>query len=135
LKWRDLQERGDAGQVTVFGKGERTRAIVLSAETWRELQAIRGDAGENDPVFPSRKGHGHLDRSQVLRIVKKAAARAGLKGKVSPHWFRHAHASHALDRGAPIHLVQSTLGHSSVATTGRYLHAKPTESSSRYLTV
>jgi len=54
---------------------------------------------------------------------------------VSAHWLRHAHASHALDRGAPIHLVQATLGHASVATTGRYLHARPNDSSSRYLAV
>jgi integrase/recombinase XerD len=135
LTWRDLQERGDAGQVTVFGKGGKTRTILLSAATWRELMALRGDAGVDDPVFPSRKGHGHLDRSQVLRIVQTAAKRAGVVGKVSPHWMRHAHASHALDRGAPIHLVQATLGHSSVATTGRYLHARPTESSSKYLAV
>jgi site-specific recombinase XerD len=69
----------------------------------------------------------------VLRIVKKAAARAGIKKPVSPHWMRHAHASHALERGAPIHLVQATLAHSSISTTGRYLHARPSDSSSRYL--
>ena len=135
LTWRDLQERGDAGQVTVFGKGGKTRTILLSAATWRELMALRGDAGVDDPAFPSRKQGGHLDRSQVLRIIQAAAKRAGVVGKVSPHWMRHAHASHALDRGAPIHLVQATLGHSSVATTGRYLHARPTESSSKYLAV
>ena len=65
--------------------------------------------------------------------MKRAAARAGIDLPVSPHWFRHAHASHALDRGAPIHLVQATLGHASIATTGRYLHARPRDSSSRYL--
>jgi integrase len=43
--------------------------------------------------------------------------------------------SHALERGAPIHLVQATLGHASVAITGRYLHARPTDSSARYLAV
>jgi site-specific recombinase XerD len=47
--------------------------------------------------------------------------------------MRHAHASHALERGAPIHLVQATLAHSSISTTGRYLHARPSDSSSRYL--
>jgi len=52
--------------------------------------------------------------------------------QVSPHWLRHAHALHSLERGAPIHLVQATLGHTSVATTGRYLHARPTDSSARY---
>ncbi|MBU4356156.1 MAG: tyrosine-type recombinase/integrase, partial [Proteobacteria bacterium] len=64
-----------------------------------------------------------------------AAIRAGIEGAVSPHWLRHAHASHALDRGAPIHLVQATLGHASVATTGKYLHARPDDSSARYLGV
>jgi integrase/recombinase XerD len=47
--------------------------------------------------------------------------------------LRHAHASHALDRSAPIHLVQATLGRSSIATTGKYLHARPNESPSFYL--
>jgi hypothetical protein len=51
---------------------------------------------------------------------------------VSPHWFRHAHASHALDRGAPIHLVQATFGHASITTTGHCLHARPNESSSHF---
>src|SRR6185295_9023148 len=53
--------------------------------------------------------------------------------KISPHWLRHAHASHALDHGAPIHLVQATLGHTSVATTSAYLHARPGDSSARFL--
>ena len=78
---------------------------------------------------------GALDARQVRRIVAAAARRAGVEGNVSPHWLRHAHASHALDRGAAIHLVQATLGHSSVATTGKYLHARPSESSSKYLAV
>jgi integrase/recombinase XerD len=47
--------------------------------------------------------------------------------------LRHAHASHALDRGAPIHLVQATLGHADLRTTSKYTHARPTDSSARYL--
>jgi integrase/recombinase XerD len=132
LKWCDTMPRGEAGQITVFGKGGKTRAILLKPKTWTLLLSLRGDAGAVDPVFRSRKG-GHLDVSQIRRIVYAAARRAGLSKKVSPHWLRHAHASHALDRSAPIHLVQTTLGHVSVSTTGRYLHAKPTESSSLYL--
>jgi integrase/recombinase XerD len=83
-------------------------------------------------VFRPGKG-GHLTPVQVHRIVKQAAQRAGLSDRVSAHWLRHAHASHALDRGAPVSLVQATLGHASVATTGRYLHARPNDSSARYL--
>jgi integrase/recombinase XerD len=132
LKWCDLQARRDGGQITVFGKGGRTRAILLKPKVCEQLLSLKGQAAATDPVFRSRKG-GALDASQVRRIVYAAARKAGLEQKVSPHWMRHAHASHALDRSAPIHLVQATLGHASVSTTGRYLHARPTESSSFYL--
>jgi len=132
LKWSDLQGRDVAGQITVFGKGNKTRTILMPVSVWNTLMALRKDAREGEAVFRSRKG-GHLDESQVWRIVRRASKRAGIEKAVSCHWLRHAHASHALDRGAPIHLVQATLGHSSIQTTGRYLHARPTDSSSRYL--
>ena len=101
LAWRDVQpsNSGESGQVTLFGKGEKTRAVVLSKATWRALLSLRGAALASDPVFQSQKG-GALDPSQVWRIVRAAAKRAGISGNVSPHWFRHSHASHALDRGS-----------------------------------
>jgi integrase/recombinase XerD len=133
LKWCDALARQEGGQITVFGKGAKTRTVLLKSKVWQQLLAIKGEAKAVDPIFRSRKGGGALDVSQVRRIVYAAAKRAGLEQKVSPHWMRHAHASHALDRSAPIHLVQATLGHASVSTTGRYLHARPTESSSFYL--
>lgn len=135
LNWSDLAERETGGQVTLFGKGGKTRTVLLSPSTWSLLNSLRREDDTQAPVFPSRKRHGHLDPSQVNRIVRAAAQRAGVDRNVSPHWFRHAHASHALDRGCPIHLVQATLGHSSIATTGRYTHARPTESSSKYLAI
>jgi site-specific recombinase XerD len=133
LCWRDLQATTDGGQITVFGKGGKTRSIQLPASLGKQLMALRGAGKDDDPVFPSRKQAKPLTDSGIWRIVKKAAARAGLSDAVSPHWLRHGHASHALDRGAPIHLVQATLGHASVATTGHYLHARPKESSGKYL--
>jgi site-specific recombinase XerD len=131
LSWRDLHTRDDGGQVTVFGKGGKTRTVLLPADVWRDLVSLRGDASLEDPVFRSRRGR-HMDPSAIFRLVQHAAKRADLEVKISPHWLRHAHATHALERGAPIHLVQATLGHASVATTGRYLHARPTDSSARY---
>jgi site-specific recombinase XerD len=133
LKWCDALTRQEGGQITVFGKGGKTRTVLLKPKVWQQLLSIKGQATAIDPIFPSRKGGGALDVSQVRRTVYAAAKRAGLEQKVSPHWMRHAHASHALDRSAPIHLVQATLGHASVSTTGRYLHARPSESSSFYL--
>ena len=82
--------------------------------------------------FPAGKaGHWTSPRS-VVSSTPLPAKRDYLK-RSRPHWMRHAHASHALDRHAPIHLVQATLGHASVSTTGRYLHARPNESSGLYL--
>jgi integrase/recombinase XerD len=133
LLWKDVQASGDSGQITVLGKGGKTRSILLLESVWKQLQRLRRKAGSGDPVFPSRKKGKPLTESGIWRIVKRAGKRAGLEASVSPHWLRHAHASHALDRGAPIHLVQATLGHASINTTGRYLHARPKDSSSRFL--
>ncbi len=136
LRWCDVRPRADgAGQIAVWGKGAKERTILLPASVYQDLLALRRGAPEDAPVFRSRKGGGPLDTSQVLRIVRAAAIRAGIEAKVSPHWLRHSHATHALERQAPIHLVAATLGHSSVATTGKYLHARPTDSSARYLVV
>lgn len=135
LRWRDLAARDGSGQATVYGKGGKTRIVLLSPNTWRLVQALQ-DAPEPDAfVFRAQPSGRGLSLSQAHRIVKRAAARAGLSAEVSAHWLRHAHASHALDRGAPIHLVQATLGHASVSTTGRYLHARPSESSAKFLGV
>lgn len=134
LTWADVQPSGNSGQVTLYGKGGETRAVKLSKATWKTLQALRGDAGADEPVFASQKG-GRLDASQVWRIVRNAAKRAGIDGNVSPHWFRHSHASHALERGASVALVRDTLGHSSLQVTSRYTHAKPDTSSALHLAV
>lgn len=168
LCWRDLKERPklegpdgkSGGQVTFFGKGGKTRTVALYSKVWRLIQVLRTReraaerGGPDDPVFRSQKG-GHLSRTQIWRVVKKAAIRAEVQlrpktdadghelkdengetvvtSKVSPHWFRHAHASHALQKGADLELVRETLGHDSIETTKVYLHAQPGKSSSYYV--
>lgn len=134
LTWKDVSSNGDSGQVTLFGKGGKTRTVKLSKATYKALLSLRQDASQDAPIFVSQKG-GPLDETQVHRIVKAAAVRAGIAGNVSAHWLRHSHASHALDRGANIALVRDTLGHSSLAITSRYTHAKPNESSALHLAV
>jgi integrase/recombinase XerD len=134
LKWRDVTNRDDGrGQLTIFGKGGKTRNVLLPMSIYREVSQLRKSAIPDDPVFRSRKKGGHLDGSQVRRLVARAGKDAGLEVEISPHDLRHAHASHSSDSGAPLHLVRATLGHSSIATTGRYLHARPSESSETYL--
>ncbi|MFT3785519.1 MAG: tyrosine-type recombinase/integrase [Tepidisphaeraceae bacterium] len=134
LKWRDCVARQSGGQLTVMGKGNRIRAVLLPASVWCGLVALRKGADDGTPVFRSREGS-HLHRSQLMRLVARAAKRAGIAKSVSPHWLRHAHVSHALDHGCPVHVVAQTVGHASLHSTTRYAHARPTESSSTYLPI
>ncbi|MBF0097959.1 MAG: tyrosine-type recombinase/integrase [Magnetococcales bacterium] len=125
LGWEDLRE----GVLTVHGKGGRTRFVKLPGHVADALEKKRCDSG---PMFRSRKGGGRLTRSGAWAMVKVAMCRVGHE-RGSPHWLRHAHASHAMDHGAPVHLVQRTLGHASLHTTSRYVHVRPGESSGDYL--
>lgn len=147
LRWRHLHDRDLSGQVTVFGKGSETRHVLLDAETWSEVWALRGSASLDDYVFASRQSterldeitgqrvrDRRLDESRVHQIVRQAADRAGVAvGRVSPHWLRHAHATHALENGAPITLVQKTLGHKRLETTAKYTHVRPGTSSATFV--
>ena len=72
LRWRNVRQREDAGQFTVFGKNGRTRSIALTAPLWSELVALCQNAGAEDPVFPSRTGR-RLDRGRVRVILRRAA--------------------------------------------------------------
>jgi integrase/recombinase XerD len=142
LTWRNLQERDEAGQITVFGKGKKTRHVLIDRETWQEVMQLHKNEGPDAYVFQSRQMHSRrnkadrrLDESMVHRIVASAAKRAGITGNVSPHWMRHAHATHALENGAPITLVKETLGHKSIETTAKYTHVRPNASSGHYLKV
>lgn len=133
LTWSDVLPRGERVQLSITGKGGRVRQILLPEIVSRSLLSLRGDAGANDPVFASRKGGGRLTERAVNGMVKRAAAKAGINEAVSPHWLRHAHGSHAIDRGASLPEVQATLGHGNIATTSSYLHARPGTSSGLHL--
>lgn len=159
LQRRHLQAHGNAGQVTVYGKRSKTRSIPLKASVWQEIVALCEPFAPDAYVFQSRQhvnSHGEptedrLDQSQVDEIVKAAAIRASIevyeriiekgpkagqvekRSRVSPHWLRHASASHAIDRGAKLTLVRDTLGQSSIAVTDVYSHARPNDGSTLYL--
>jgi integrase/recombinase XerD len=133
LRRRDLtalSKRG--GEARILGKGSKLRTIDLPPALWREVEKLSGAARLDAPVVPRADGRA-LDRSVVHRIVKRAARRAGLRKAVSAHWLRHSHVSHALDHGAPPHVVQKNVGHASLATTTGYLHVREGDSPARYL--
>jgi site-specific recombinase XerD len=124
LRWRNLVE----GVANVTGKGGKTRVVRLSRGTWAELQALRtAETIGEDLVFP-------MSAVNAWKRVKRAARLAGISEiPVSPHFLRHSHGTHALRRGADLATVRDTLGHASIATTSRYLHARPEKSSGDYL--
>jgi integrase/recombinase XerD len=129
LTWSDMLMRGERVQLSITGKGGKVRQVLLPEIVSRSFLSLRGDASASDPVFASRKGGGRLTERAVNGMVKRAAARASITAAISPHWLRHAHGSHAIDRGASLPEVQTTLGHSNIATTSAYLHARPDSSS------
>lgn len=118
--------------ITLHGKGGKTRHVVVPENITRELLALRDDEEDKVPVFRTKSGRALLT-TDAAKMVRATAKRAGIKRAVSPHWFRHAMASHALARGAPVSVVQATLGHSNLSTTGRYMHVRPNDSAGMYL--
>jgi integrase/recombinase XerD len=130
LTWADVLPRdGERVQLSVTGKDRKERQVLLPEIVSRSLLSLRVDAGANGAVFGSRKGGGRLTERAVNGMIKRTAARAGINPDVSPHWLRHAHGSHAIDRGASLPEVQATLGHGNISTTSGYLHARPSNSS------
>lgn len=139
LQWRNLQPGKNGGILSVFGKGSKTRSILIPQHVYDEIMSLKPvHAIYTDPIFSTTHLRGRTTTWQIKPraveyIVLKAAQRVGIDRQVSPHWLRHSHATHALEAGAPIHVLQQTLGHSSLATTQQYLHVRPGESSSTYL--
>ena len=120
--------RRDQRMIMVRGKGGRERMVPLNESAKRAMSdylALRAKvkADKSKWLFPSFGESGHLSRQHFARELKALAATAGLKAsQVSPHVLRHAFASHLLQNGADLRVVQTLLGHSDISTTQIYTH-------------
>lgn len=123
----------DAPLLTVTGKGGQQRMVPVSSRARDALSrwlAVRPSktTGRGRFVFPSRgtrrgKGDTHLTRVRLFQLLRDLAARAGLPPEaVSPHVLRHAFATHLLEGGADLRVLQTLLGHADIATTQIYTH-------------
>ena len=121
----------NCGSIEIYRQDLQSLTIHCDRPLWEEIQGLpRGLTTE--AVFLSRFGN-RLDRHAVHRLIKKAVERAGINPHASAHWLRHAHACHSLKHGAGIDLLMKSLGHSSLTTTTRYLHANPDECTSQFI--
>ena len=103
------------------GKGDKDRYVMLSPRllaTLREHWRLRPPRGPY--LFPSPRPDQPLSRMAVFRVVREAARRAGLRKRVNPHMLRHCFATHLLEAGTDIRVIQVLLGHRSLRTTLRY---------------
>jgi integrase/recombinase XerD len=116
------------GVVRILGKGAKERLVPVGEEA---LDAVRQYQRESRPallsgrvseaLFVTRRG-GPMTREAFWRLVKRYARDAGIAGSISPHTLRHAFATHLLNHGADLRVVQLLLGHADISTTQIYTH-------------
>lgn len=127
LRFSDLYF--DEGFIRVVGKGDKQRLVPISETAIQEINnwlIYRGQIyikkGYEDIVFVSSRRGTALSRITVFYFIKQYAEAAGIRKDVSPHVFRHSFATHLLERGANIRVIQEMLGHEKIATTEIYTH-------------
>ena len=115
LCWGDLNAQ--QGTILVRGKGGKERHVPLVPLVFESLLALRPESAKpGDGVF------GGVGRVTLWRAVKESVAAAGLGDRPSPHWLRHSFATHLLNNGADLRVIQELLGHARITTTQIYTH-------------
>ena len=119
----------DDGFLRVVGKGNKERLVPISPKAIKELQlwfctrnTIISKPGEEDYVFLSMRRRQHLSRITVFHNLRLYAERAGITKTISPHTLRHSFATHLLEGGANLRVIQAMLGHEQISTTEIYTH-------------
>ena len=118
----------EEGFIQVFGKGSKQRLVPISDTALHEISLYMLDRnswvikpGEEDFLFLNQRGS-HLSRQAVFDLIKKCALEAEIKVVISPHTLRHSFATHLLEGGADLRVIQELLGHESILTTEIYTH-------------
>ena len=119
------------GYVRIIGKGNKERLVpigemaVEAVEDYMRVRPAPADADSSDVLFLNRFGRS-LSRVSMFTMIKTQALAAGIRKDISPHTFRHSFATHLIEHGADLRMVQEMLGHESIATTEIYTHIDST---------
>ncbi len=127
-------------EIRVWGKGAKERVVLMGKPAAETLTAylkkgrpeLLGDKKTSKALFVNRYG-GRLTERSVQLLLKEYAARAGIKKRVHPHMLRHTFATHLLDGGADLRVVQELLGHASLSSTQIYTHVTKSQARKVYL--
>ena len=117
----------DEGFVRVFGKGKKERLIPFcgmaleAVQRYLEVRPLPADSRSDDLLFLNNRGTS-LSRVSMFKMVKRQALIADVRKEISPHTFRHSFATHLVENGADLRVVQEMLGHESITTTEIYTH-------------
>ena len=115
------------GFIRVIGKGNKERLVpigdvaIAAVEEYLEARRVPADSESSDVLFLNRFGRS-LSRVSMFTMIKAQALAAGIRKEISPHTFRHSFATHLLEHGADLRIVQEMLGHESISTTEIYTH-------------
>lgn len=121
------QVYADKSFIRIIGKGDKERLVPIGAPAleainmWLQVRPEPASADVSDLVFLNLRG-GRLSRVSVFNMVKQRAMLAGIHKEISPHTFRHSFATHLVENGADLRIVQEMLGHESILTTEIYTH-------------
>ena len=120
LQWKDVVEAGNRAILVIRGKGGKTRESGISASAYAAMKQLRNGASDESFVFLSNRNQ-QMDRTTVNHLFVKLSAIVGKD--ISPHWLRHSHITHSLQRGVNPTDVMNQAGHSSLAVTTTYAHS------------
>jgi integrase/recombinase XerD len=133
INWSDFYKDGDFINLTVTGKGNKQRTLLITNSLYSELLKLKKEG--IDYVFTAYDRPTPLTRQSVNILLNKLQKKLGLETRITPHKFRHTHATMSIKNGCDLSLLQQSLGHSSIKTTEKYLNYRKNEGSTQYISI